>query len=170
MLPARPEWYELSSNCRGYSLTIKRVRWPKSEASNKMSTCVNVNSKLVISTLHRNYRAALTYVLLLLIAYSTDFKSRDNTVTYSYQTIQASIYAPSGRQGIVSAGPISTRRATILAPPFILRNDSLYPFYSLSQRHLLPFDPGQSIICHNRPLQGVITLSNTAKRNYSKAT
>jgi hypothetical protein len=30
---------------------------------------VNLNSKLVISTLHRNYGAALTYVLLLMIAY-----------------------------------------------------------------------------------------------------
>ena len=35
-------------------------------------------------------------------------------------TKRYSIYEPSGRQGIVSAGLISTRRATILAPPFIL--------------------------------------------------
>jgi len=45
---------------------------------------------------------------------TTDFKSRDSGVTWSYQTIQASICAPSGRQGIASAGFVSTRRATIL--------------------------------------------------------
>jgi len=32
------------------------------------------------------------------------------------QMIQASIYAPSGRQGIVSAGFVSPRTVTILAP------------------------------------------------------
>jgi len=34
--------------------------------------------------------------------------------------IQASIYAPSGRQRITSAGLVSTRSVTILAPSFIL--------------------------------------------------
>jgi hypothetical protein len=43
-------------------------------------------------------------------------KSRAGALTYSYQTIQASIYAPSGRQGIASAGFVSTRTVTILAP------------------------------------------------------
>jgi hypothetical protein len=43
---------------------------------------------------------------------TTDFKSRDWAITYSYETIQASIYAPSGRQGIASAGLVSTRPAT----------------------------------------------------------
>ena len=47
---------------------------------------------------------------------ATDFKSRDDGATYSYETIQASTYAPSGRQGIASAGLVSTRPATILAP------------------------------------------------------
>ena len=48
-----------------------------------------------------------------------DFKSRDWAITESYETIQVSIYAPSGRQGMVSAGFVSTRPATILAPSFI---------------------------------------------------
>ncbi len=54
---------------------------------------------------------------------TTDFKSRETDITKSYQTIQASIYAPSGRQGIASAGFVSTRAATILAPSsFRFRN------------------------------------------------
>ena len=55
--------------------------------------------------------ASLTIQLL----HTTDFKSRDRAITYSYETIQASIYATSGRQGIASAGLVSTRTVTILA-------------------------------------------------------
>ena len=47
---------------------------------------------------------------------TTDFKSRDWAITYLYETIQASIYALSSRQGIASAGFVSTHPATILAP------------------------------------------------------
>jgi len=46
---------------------------------------------------------------------ATGFKSCESAITYSYQTIQASIYWPSGRQGIASAGLLSTRRAPIFA-------------------------------------------------------
>jgi len=55
--------------------------------------------------------ASLTIQLL----HTTDFQSRDRAITYSYETIQASIYATSGRQGIASAGLVSTRTVTILA-------------------------------------------------------
>jgi hypothetical protein len=37
----------------------------------------------------------------------------------SYETIQASIYAPGGRQGINSAGLVSTHPATILGPSLV---------------------------------------------------
>ncbi len=44
----------------------------------------------------------------------TGFKNVGDGTTKSYQTIRASIYRPSGCQGI--AGFVSTRRATILSP------------------------------------------------------
>ncbi len=47
---------------------------------------------------------------------TTDFKSHEIGVTWSYETIRTNIYGPSGRQGIASAGFVSTRTATILAP------------------------------------------------------
>jgi methylphosphotriester-DNA--protein-cysteine methyltransferase len=50
---------------------------------------------------------------------ATDFKSHEGGITWSYETIQASIYAPSGRQGIASAGYISTCPATIFIPCLI---------------------------------------------------
>jgi len=66
-------------------------------------------------------------------SHTTDFKSGDRGATWSYETIQASIYAPSGRQGIASAGFISTRTATILAPassynvPFLPLSNTISP-------------------------------------------
>jgi len=47
--------------------------------------------------------------------------------------IQASIYAPSDRQGIASAGLISTRSATILAHLFILTDLTSQPLGPKSQ-------------------------------------
>jgi hypothetical protein len=73
---------------------------------------------------------------------TTDFKSRDGGATYSYQTIQASIYAPSGRQGIASAGLVSTRPATILAPSSLIasRNQSRSQGPHSGQSSQLPLD------------------------------
>ena len=46
---------------------------------------------------------------------STDFKSFEIGVTWSYETIRTSIYGPGGRQGIASSGFVSTQTATIFA-------------------------------------------------------
>ena len=47
---------------------------------------------------------------------ATSFKDDGDGITWSFQTIRASIHRPSGCQGIASPGFVSTRPATILAP------------------------------------------------------
>jgi hypothetical protein len=46
--------------------------------------------------------------------------------------MRASIYAPSGRQGIASAGLVSTRTVTILAPSFYFDGLRFSPFVCAS--------------------------------------
>ena len=68
------------------------------------------------------------------------------------KTIQASIFAPGGRQGIASAGLVSTRTATILAPSFIrILDGTLFAHNGFVATSLLVVDLRRVICCAVRP-------------------